>query len=184
MWKIHQWSEQNKPLDGFLVTFALLFENELRRRREVFGLDYFSFQNKSTLYCQIEIKSKMFCSDISKKIYIKIFLFLSFQSKSCIWILTLLLKIYSFETWIKVHKSKLNLVAQSCGYFSNQSWCKTQQRPLKFSLLPLHDILQLRSRLLHKVSTVFQSVHFPYYGIISLNRSRGHLRTTKKHWQK
>ena len=42
------------------------------RRREVFGLDYFSLQNKSTLHCQIEIKSKMFCTDISKKIYAKI----------------------------------------------------------------------------------------------------------------
>ena len=74
-------------------------------------------------------------------------------------------KIYSFETRIKVDTSNLNLVAQSCDYFSNQSWCKTQQRPLMFSAIPLHDILQLRSTLLYEVSTVFQSVHFPYYGM-------------------
>ena len=74
-------------------------------------------------------------------------------------------KIYSFETRIKVDTSNLNLVAQSCDYFSNQSWCRTQQRPLMFSAIHLHDILQLRSTLLYEVSTVFQSVHFPYYGM-------------------
>ena len=140
MWKIHQRSEQNKLLDGLLVTFAVLFENEIRLKKTwSVRLGLLFSPNKSTLYCQIEIKSKMFCTDISKKIYLRFkqrqshdsdkvmyinsnlaYKNLFFWSTHQNWILLLNLVItFPTKAGVKHHKGHSSFQSYLCMIFSN-----------------------------------------------------------------